>query len=224
MLGTVTAFSGFDSYAPPSDDQMSWLMLTTNLAWCGYYLAPAPSHHDMSWAGKRTDLVESGWGIAPIYVGQQLSGPGSHVVTEKQGWTDGLDAVSLMVAEGFPVGSFAYLDIEVPASPGPQDDYIFAWADAVRKSSFGAGVYCSHLIASRAQAMLPDARIWAYKVTTTNLHDMPGTAFSEAAPAYSGFPLAFAWQHDQSARIEVDDGYFEVDLSTALTADPSAPA
>lgn len=218
----MTAFPGFDSYAPPRPEDMAALKVM-GMRWCGFYLAPAPSHQSPAWMGHRAALVAAGWGILPIYVGQQIVGPGSHIITDEQGRIDGRAAALMMGAEGFPPGRFIYLDLEngAPLSD-PQAGYVSAWGGAVRARGFEAGVYCSHGIASAVQALSPDTRIWAYKIATTDRHPA-AIPFWTAAPSGSGFPGAFAWQREQNASVAVNGRTLILDISVARTADPSAP-
>ena len=223
----MPGFAGFDSADFPGADVMAWLKANTNLVWCGYYLAPAPSHRSTSWMGQRAALQSAGWGVAPVYVGQQLKGPGSHVVTGAQGAIDGADAANLLAGEGFPAGSCVYLDLEdgPPFNP-PRTDYVAAWVDAVAAAGFLPGVYCSHGFAANVRALRPAIRIWAYKVPITAQHPVPGTSFPESDPSGCGYPGAHIWQLDQNGVITVaaaQSGSLEVDLDTALTANPGAP-
>lgn len=223
----MAGFAGFDCFAYPGDAQMAWLQANTNFRFVGYYLAPAPSHGDTSWMGQRAGLQAAGWGIAPVYVGQQLHGPGSHHVNGPQGTTDGNDAVALMSGDGFPAGSCVYLDLEDgPPFAAPRTDYVSAWIAAVAAGGFQPGVYCSHLFAATLAAAHPNARIWAFKVPTTNPNDVPGTQFDESDPSGSGFPNAFVWQLGQNCKLDLPGAPNPapvVDLDTARSADPSAP-
>ncbi len=223
----MAGFAGFDCFAYPGAAQMAWLKANTNFVWCGYYLAPAPSHGDKSWMGQRAGLAAAGWGIAPVYVGQQLAGPGSHAVNGPQGTTDGNAAAALMAADGFPPGSCVYLDLEDgPPFVAPRTDYTGAWVAAVRSAGFLPGIYCSHGFAAQVQAAYPDARVWAYKVATTQQHTVPGTAFPDGDPSGSGFPGAFAWQLAQNCVLALPGAPIPapvVDLDSAANPDPSAP-
>jgi hypothetical protein len=177
--------------------------------------------------GQRATLVAAGWGIAPTYLGQQLGGPGSHVVTAAQGAIDGANAAQLMAGEGFAAGSYVYLDLEDgPPFVAPRADYVAAWVGAVTGAGFAAGVYCSHVFAGAVASACPGARIWAYKVGTTATHPYPGTDFPVSAPAGSGYPHAYMWQLEQNCVIGLPPapgGKLQVDLSSALGPDPSAP-
>ena len=125
--------------------------------------------------GQRAALTNLHWGIAPLYVGQQVTGPGSHNSSLAQGHVDGGDAVNLLKSEGFPNGSCVYLDLENgPPFVQPQQDYVTGWVDTVLADGFQPGVYCSHLLAAAVHALRSQARIWAFKVSTTDPHPVPG--------------------------------------------------
>jgi hypothetical protein len=223
----MVGFSGFDRLQYPGDSVMAWLRQNTNLVWCGYYLAPAPSQQNASWMGQQAALAAGGWGIAPIYVGQQVAGPGSKNSSAAQGTIDGGQAATLMTGEGFAPGSCVYLDLENgPPMPQAQSDYAGAWCDAVQAGGFTPGIYCSYLLASQANALRPDARIWAFRVKTTQAHTVPGSEFPGPAPSGCGFAGATAWQFEQNANIAVPpapSGKLNVDLDSATSADPGAP-
>src|ERR1700753_3783870 len=164
----MPGFAGFDRADYPGDAVMSWLKNNTNLVWCGYYLAPAPSHGNTSWMTNRAKLVAAGWGISPVFVGQQVTGPGSHNSSASAGVTDGESAAAMMKSEGFPAGSFVYLDLENgPPLTQLQKDYVANWCDAVTAGGYGPGVYCSHLLALDVHTLRSECRIWVFKVATT---------------------------------------------------------
>jgi hypothetical protein len=216
---------GFDSSAFPGLLTMSWLKTNTNFQWCGFYLGPAPSHPDKGWMSQRAALVQQGWGFAPLYVGQQVVGPGSKQSSGPQGVTDGNNAAALMAAAGFPNGSFVYIDLEngPPLQP-KQQAYLTAWVNTVEAGGFGPGIYCSHGFAMQVHTLCPTARIWAFNVPTTAVHTIPGVNFPDSHPAGSGFTGAFIWQLAQNGVIgALPPNTLEVDLNTALAADPSQP-
>lgn len=222
----MPGFPGFDTSEFPGPAEMAWLRENTNLVWCGYYLGPAPSHSSASWMGQRAGLQQAGWGLAPIYVGQQIAGPGQHNVSAAQGGTDGQDAAGLMKAEAFPAGSCVYLDLEDgPPFTAPRTDYVAAWVGAVTGAGFQAGIYCSHGFAVDVHKLVPVARVWAFKVATTQEHPFPGTNFPDLHPAGSGYAGAFIWQLGQNCRLNLPQAPLKslvVDLDSALTPDPSA--
>jgi hypothetical protein len=216
------AYAGFDRADCPDLSLMARLRAETNLVWCGYYLR-APSQAAVTWRGKRSTLIIQGWGLAPIYVGQETVGPGSHIVTAPQGTIDGAEAVSDMVNEGFPSGSWVYLDLENgPPFGNMQSGYVESWAASVEAGGYRAGIYCSFLFARQIKTLLPQARIWVYHVVTVAPHPVDGTQLLAPEPATSGFAGATIWQHQDEARLTAF-GDMACDLDSSVYADPSAP-
>jgi hypothetical protein len=205
---------------------MTWLKRNTNLTWCGYYLAPAPSHPSTSWMTNRAKLAANGWGFAPIFVGRQVTGPGALSPSAASGTADGNSAAALMSAEGFAAGSVVYLDIENgPPLTGPQQDYVANWCDTINANGFGAGVYCSYLLALSIHMIRSTCRVWAFNVATTQSHPVP-VPFPDPHPSGCGYIGAYAWQLGQNCLINVRLANFQtldVDLSAAIVVDPSAP-
>jgi len=222
----MPGFAGFDRSDYPGDAAVDWLQQNTNLVWCGYYLAPAPSHPSTSWMTNRARLVGNGWGIAPLFVGQQVTGPGSQNPSAQTGVADGNVAVGLMQAEGFAAGLFVYLDIENgPPLTQAQQDYIGNWCDTISAGGYGAGVYCSHSLALDIHSLRSSCRIWAFNVSTTQSHPVPNP-FPDPNPSGCGYIGAYAWQLGQNCLINVPPANLQtldVDLSSAIVADPSAP-
>lgn len=219
------SYLGFDRADCPDLPTMAALKAQTNLKWCAYYLH-APSQPAPTWRNKRAALVAAGWGLAPVYVGQQITGPGSHLVTGLQGCTDGGDTATQMFAEGFPPGSYCYLDLENGPPLGPtQSAYIHTWCNSLSVSGYAPGIYCSYLLAPAIAALVPFARLWVFHVRTATPHAVDGTQFQPWAPGGplgSGVPSATIWQYDDEARL-MAFGKLAVDLDVASVADPSAP-
>lgn len=220
------SYLGFDRADCPDLPTMSALRAQTNLKWCAYYLH-APSQPAPTWRNKRAALVAAGWGLAPVYVGQQITGPGSHLVTGLQGSIDGGDAATQMFAEGFPPGSYCYLDLENGPPLGPtQSAYIRAWCDSLSVSGYAPGIYCSYLLAPAIAALVPTARLWVFHVRTASPHAVDGIYFqpwTHGGPSGSGALTATIWQYDDEARL-MAFGKLAVDLDVSSVADPSAPA
>lgn len=139
------AFAGFDTSCYPGDQAMSLWKRLSPYVFVAYYLH-APCHFDQSWLGHRAALDAMGWNLVPVYVGQQVAGAspcGSAILTAEQGRVDGLDCCAKLTAEGFPAGSFAYLDVEhCDTFPSALGDYISGWVAALAAGGFGPGVYC----------------------------------------------------------------------------------
>jgi hypothetical protein len=217
----MPAFAGFDSYGYPGDETMDWFKANTNLVWCGYYLAPSSSHNNPSWMGKQAALAAAGWGIAPVYVGQQVIPPGSMNPTIATGQADGAQAAGYMASEGFPAGSYVYLDLENgPPLTSAQQDYVTAWSARVLSGGYKPGVYCSHLLADAVAALQTGCRIWTFRISATP--PPMANPYPELDPG-TVFAGATIWQHVQNCSIPVSAAGLKVDLNSASLADPSAP-
>lgn len=215
-------YAGFDTDQFPGVQAMDDIKKGSNLSFVAFYLGPAPSHHDTGWMTHRADLVAQGWGLMPTYVGQETVGPGSHIISGHQGLLDGTDASNLMAKAAFPAGSWVYLDLENgPPLTADEQAYVRSWVGAVHIHGYKAGVYVSHLLAEQVAKLVPDARIWAVKVSTVDPHPVAGSVFSVEDPSGSGYAAAFAWQHEQSANVHIGGHSLQIDLDVALTADPS---
>ena len=216
------AYAGFDRSDCPPLAMMARLKRETNLEFVGFYLS-APSHPVTTWSGKRAALVAQGWGTAALFVGQQVTGPGSHHVTMIQGQVDSIRACQAMHTEGFPAGSWVYLDLENgPPFTDAQKEYVGAWVDGVEDLGFRAGVYCSYLFAAQVALLRPSARIWVFHVKQVTAHPVNGTLFPVPDPKVSGYHDAVAWQFDDEARLTAF-GNLACDLDSAAMRDPSAP-
>jgi hypothetical protein len=147
-------------------------------------------------------------------------------VSGAQGTEDGADAAALMASENVEPGRCVYLDLEnAPPLTPVLRDYVAAWCDAVQEGGFQPGVYCSHGFAVDVHNLRTSARIWAFKVSTTESHPVPAP-FPDLHPSGSGYLGSFAWQLGQSCVIDVPPahlGKLVVDLNTALTDDPGKP-
>ena len=224
------AIAGFDCSGFPGKTIVQKLRSTTNLRFCGYYLAPAPSHSDTSWMGELSFLQNLGFGILPLYVGEQVEGAGSRHPSSAKGTKDGNDAIQMMTSEGFTPGSCAYLDLEngppLNRSGLPLGEYVNSWCNAVSAGGFLPGVYCSHALADEIRQLQPAARIFAFKVATTVPHSFHEPPYPEPKPSESGIAGALVFQHQQNVLIAVqgEAKRLKVDLDSALTEDPSAPA
>lgn len=219
-------FAGFDIDQYPGDEAMASLKALTNLAFTGFYLGPTPAHNNAGWMAALPTLKAQGWGFIPTFVGRQIVGPGAQLDVNQasaQGFADGALAADLMAKAGFDTATYVYLDLENgPPLGTPQRSYIQAWAAQVRLRQYLPGVYCSHLLADYVAAAIPGARIWTVKVATVATHDTDyGQSFPLPDPHASGFAYAYAWQHEQNAKITFSPPELVVDLSSAILADPS---
>jgi Domain of unknown function (DUF1906) len=217
------AYAGFDRDVRPPQATLDALKAGSNLSFIVHYLAPSPSHSDTSYVGTYAQDMAAGWGVLHVYVGREIFGPGNPDATAANGILDGQNASALMTAEG-AAGRYIFLDVEGggPLTSGMQQ-YIQAFCNEAVEGGYGAGVYCSHLLAAEVQNLVPRARLWLVRVSSVNPMPVLGTTFITEDPALlSGVPGAFACQHEEEARL-VAFGNLACDLNTCVQQDPSAP-
>jgi hypothetical protein len=234
--------AGFDTKYYPGASVMTWLAANTNLKWCGYYLAPAPNRSDTGWPGQFTSLRGT-WGVAPIYVGQQdpntatASYTPSSILTASQGTIDGNNAAALAGADGFPNGSYIYVDWEQgDLNASGATDYLTAWVNAVvADGRYKPAFYCSHVIATQIVALLdainptPLARLWCWNISNPAGPVFNGdiTNVPTADPTGCGAASAIAWQYSTNQTVALPTaagaGSLILDTDTASTSDPGAP-
>lgn len=241
----MSFYAGFDSLQYPGTDAMDWLKGNSNLQWCGYYLAPAPNRPTSQWTGEY-QAIKDKWGVLAIYVGQQDARTAhdgyvpSSILTGDQGTADGDSACDLMVGErgeGFPIGSFVYLDWEYGGllDAAGAGDYIKAWISAVvADGRVQPGIYCSHNSAQEIADAIdtinptPNVRFWCWKVPDANAHPFQGdlSNIPIVDPKGCGFAGAQSWQREQRAIVTFPNDApiptLEMDFSTSVLANPSA--
>jgi len=224
------AFAGFDTSAYPGDPSMVAWKTSSPYVFVAYYLK-APCHHSGSWMGHRGKLVAMGWNLLPVYVGQQVAGVSpctSSILTAAQGTADALDAVSKMSSEGFPAGSFVYLDVERSDTlPAGMTAYITAWISDLTKSGFSPGVYCHKHNADAVQAAVlagvpvphnVNPRFWIVGGVTANFN------IKTSKPTDVGVSFANLWQCPASANKTFGNITINIDENVAQQADPAGPA
>ena len=219
------AFLGFDAGSYPGDAFMKVWWDNSPYQFAGYYLQ-APCHKRFTpWEGHRPALAAMGWSLLIIYVGQQRSGCAQNVLTTAQGTTDALDAAKHATTEGFPSGTYIYLDIETgDAFAADLSNYLSGWVPQLLTSGFGVGIYCSRNIAAQVRTCVvglgaASPRFWIFG-------DGAGAnqKFNRASrvPSNSKVPFATAWQsltHTQTWGAKS----LAVDESVCSLSDPSAP-
>jgi hypothetical protein len=204
------SYLGFDRNDYPGDANL--LALRNSFAFTGYWLSNPPGANSNSWRGKRTTVERAGFGFLLLFNGRAYSELKSRPRrAANPGTADGAAAARAARTEGFPRDSVIFLDQEEGGRMLPeQKQYVFAWADAVRRSGFRPGIYCSGI-----QVAEPDGSLIS---TARDLHDSaqgrelvfwvandacppsPGCGFSQKPPlpAASGAPFAEVWQFAQS--------------------------
>lgn len=209
-LAPSVAYLGFDRNGYPGDANLAALRKT--FAFAGYWLNNPPGERSNGWHGKREPLQRAGFGFLLLFNGrdyaQLKSSPGGPVRT---GAADGAAAGRAAASEGFPPSSVIFLDQEQGGRMLPeQKQYIFAWADSVRRAGFRPGIYCSGIeIAESGGGRISTAQ---------DLHDSPqgsqlvfwvandacppssgcGIPHPAPPPEASGTPFAEIWQFAQS--------------------------
>ncbi len=206
--GAPTVYLGFDRNDYPGDGNLP--ALRKSFDFTGYWLNNPPGARANSWQGKRITVEGAGFGFLLLYNGRaytELKG------VTNPGAADGAAAVRAAKAEGFSHGSVIFLDQEEGGRMlDEQKKYVFAWANAVRRAGFRAGIYCSGI-----EVTEPDGTVIS---TASDLHNSaagrelvfwvandacppsPGCVFPKAPPppAGSGSPFADIWQFAQSPR------------------------
>ncbi|MCK9689267.1 glycoside hydrolase domain-containing protein [Scleromatobacter humisilvae] len=228
-------FIGIDRDVMPSPAQLDALRsANSSVSWCGYYLAPAPRHSDTSWMGNRANLRANTWNPVPIFL---PTPPATVVHTGGAGGSSGAAeatlALHLASGDGFPGGTYLYLDLESgDALSSDGEDYVEQWVQTLTNAGYNAGVYCSYLLAPQIAKVVdqlkptPNVRIWAFRVMTTASHTLQPDLDEIVArdPAGSHAPQATLWQFEQNAVISAPgtaiDG-LDLDVSFSNVQDPS---
>jgi hypothetical protein len=219
------ASAGFDTSAYPGDQKMNTWKSSSPYVFAGYYLT-APCHHSASWMGHRAALVAMGWNLLPVYVGQQVAGVSpckSSILTGDQGQTDGGDAAAKMASEGFPSGSYVYLDIErTDHFPSGLADYITAWVSTIGGGDYLPGVYCHKFNATSVQtavdAGLPDGvevRYWIVGGVVSHFD------IKTSKPTDVGVDFANIWQCPVSVMRAFGGVSINIDEDIADRPDPA---
>ena len=200
------AYLGFDRNDYPGDANLP--ALRRSFAFTGYWLSNPPGESSNSWHGKRGTLQRAGFGFLLLFNGRAYSQLKS---AANPGPSDGAAAVRAALAEGFPRGSVIFLDQEEGGRMLPQQkQYVFAWADAVRRAGFRPGIYCSGIevaetdggVISTARDLHDSAqgRLLVFWVANDACPPSPGCGFPRQAPPpeASGASFAEVWQFAQS--------------------------
>jgi hypothetical protein len=225
------AFAGFDTSSYPGDQAMSLWRRLSPYVFVAYYLHAA-CHPDQSWLGHRAALESMGWNLVPVYVGQQVAGAspcGSTILTEAQGRADGLDCCAKLAAEGFPAGSFAYLDVEhCDTFPQALGDYIAAWVVALAAGGFGPGVYCHEHNAVDVRAAICAGLPTGGSIATPGLTPRFWIAggyparfdICKSVPGDSGIAFADLWQSPEPVTRTFGGVSINLDEDCATLQDP----
>jgi hypothetical protein len=238
---------GFDTHTYPGELTMrAWKNAPGSpYRWVGYYL-PSPCHKDRSWTGRRQLLTDMGWGLAVVYVGEQSWGRAPRPTAarlaslRKQGTTcnadflsasrgdaDGVDAIAVTTAEGFPARSIVFLDLErMEKIPPAMRDYYRTWARRLlHDGHYLPGVYVH---AFNAQVVHDDikAEFVAAGVTEEpRIWVATGHGYEEGkAPQDVGFAFAGVWQGMIDVARRVADIRLPIDVNVSAWTSPSEPS
>jgi hypothetical protein len=238
---------GFDTHTYPGEKTMrAWKNAPGSpYRWVGYYL-PSPCHKDRSWTGRRQLLTDMGWGLAVVYVGEQSWGRAPRPTAarlaslRKQGTTcnadflsasrgdaDGVDAIAVTTAEGFPARSIVFLDLErMEKIPPAMRDYYRTWARRLlHDGHYLPGVYVH---AFNAQVVHDDikAEFVAAGVTEEpRIWVATGHGYEEGkAPQDVGFAFAGVWQGMIDVARRVADIRLPIDVNVSAWTSPSEPS
>ncbi len=249
VLNIASAASqGFDRNLYPGEEALPTLRKT--FSFTGYWLNPPPGETSTSWKGKRPLLTKSGFGFLILFNGRlhmELKSAGNAM---KLGNADGSLAASLAKQEGFPDHAIVFLDQEEGGRLNlEQLTYVLAWTDALTKSGYRAGIYCSGIPVRDSGDTITTAGDLHSHAGNREIHffvyndtcpPSPGCVFPRTPlnPQLSGIPFAEAWQMAQSPRrpkftASCASTYsstglclapgtnLDIDLSTATSPDPS---
>jgi hypothetical protein len=205
------SYLGFDLNEYPGDDALPVLRKTFSFA--GYWLSPPPGEKRNNWLGKRALLQAQGFGFLVLFNGPEGRHLKSPAAAKQKGAADGEAASKLAGQEGFAPGTIIFLDIEEGGRLAPTYyDYMHGWMDALARSHFRSGAYCSGVPVNdgngKTITTVKDIQehLDGAKLTLWVFNDFcppaPGCVISQSppAPAQSGFPVASVWQYAQSPR------------------------
>ena len=165
-----------------------------------------------------------------MYVGQQVAGVSpctSSVLTDAQGEADALDASSKMASEGFPPGSYVYLDIErSDLFPGSLASYIAAWTSKLAAGDYCPGIYCHKHNANDVRGTVLEAlsdpsaiapRFWIVGGVTGEFN------IGTSQPPDVGVDFADLWQCPASVSRTFGGAAIFIDENVSRWPDPAGP-
>jgi hypothetical protein len=148
------------------------------------------------------------------------------LLTTEQGSIDGIDAVSKTAAEGFPLGTVIYLDIEhMDAIPASMDAYYRAWVQQVLADGrFRPGIYVHKANAAaiydgvrRAYTDMNASGSAIFWVTSSSGFSL------DKSPQQVGFPWASIWQGMLEVNQTWNGATINIDVDIAVMTSPSSP-
>ncbi len=204
-------YLGFDRNDYPGDANMAALHET--FVFTGYWLNNPPGANRNSWQGHRKALQTMGYGFLLLFNGREYAQLKASGNAARVGAKDAAAAIAAARRDGFPKGSIVFLDQEQGGRMLPeQRAYIHAWADAVVRGGYRAGVYCSGIPFRESSTVsvvtANDIREHAgnrdlhFFISNDQCPPSPGCVSSKSAskPAASEVSFAEVWQFAQSPR------------------------
>jgi len=201
------AHFGYDQNVYPGDAMLP--LLHKNYDYAGYWLNAPPGENVNQWKGKRSLLVKEGFGFLILFNGR-LAAELKGLDPIATGRADAELAIAAAASEGFPKFAILFLDVEEGGRMvSPVATYVTAWMDAVRRSEFRPGVYCSGIEVDEGQGKMistaddiharePEAALW---VANDVCPPAPGCAAPKKLRMEDlGRSDALVWQYAQSPR------------------------
>jgi hypothetical protein len=204
-------YLGFDLNAYPGDDALPILRKTFFFA--GYWLSPPPGAKRNTWVGKRQLVQSQKFGFLLLYRGPQTSELKSSSQAGNRATADATNAAATAKKEGFPSHAIIFLDIEEGGRLlAKYHAYLRAWVDALARTGYRAGVYCSGMPVNEGNGVT----IVTADDIRNNLgkRDLTYFVYNDACPpslgcvvprsppppSATGVPYAVVWQFAQSPR------------------------
>ena len=215
--GTPGAFTGFDRNEYPGDAALP--TLRRHFAFTGYWLNNPPGASHNTWQGRREALLRAGFGFLVLSNGRldaeiakagKLPGTSPATLAAQ----DAAEAIAAGRREHFPAGTILFLDQEEGGRlTSNQAAYVFAWTEAVARSSFRPGAYVSgQPVGDGPGKTITTAEDIRTHVAAQHLRPIVLYVYQDACPpangctlvapplASSGTPDAAVWQYAQSPR------------------------
>lgn len=243
------------SVYPGDAAMAAWKYPASPYYWAGYYLPAPCHHTDTSWSGKYTTVSGMGWGVLAIYVGQQdwtqipqdlavfdraqpsealapmteyssaFMTCSASLLSVDQGRAEALDAIGKLKADGFPMRSTVYLDVEYVSTVTPALlDYIRGWLSGiVADGEYQPGIYMAKsnaatihdaAHATAAQFATPDPAFW---IASSIGFD------TTRRPTDVGLSYASVWQGMFDVHRSYNGVALTIDEDVASKRSPSAP-
>ena len=206
-----TTFLGMDRNEYPGDAAMKTLRHT--FAFTGYWLNNPPGESQNSWQGHHQVIDTMGFGFLLLFNGREYAAIKASGDATRLGMNDAAAAVQSARRESFPKRAIIFLDQEQGGRMLPeQRAYIHAWADAVVREGYRAGIYCSGIAFRESSKILvvtaddirenAGGRELHFFASNDHCGPSPGCVFRQPPPrpADSGVAFANVWQYAQSPR------------------------